>query len=56
MSSAIDKVLLNLLLIVSVDVDDLLLAGSAAIEDDLRMMICCVMGCQKSFLVIQADL
>ena len=39
----------------SVDVDDLLLAGSAAIEDDLRMMICCV-GCHKSLLlVIQAE-
>ena len=39
MSSLIDKVLLNLLLIVSVDVDDLLLAGSAAIEEDLEELI-----------------
>ena len=30
-----DKVLLNLLLIVSVEVEDLLLAGSAAMEEDL---------------------
>ena len=51
-----DNVLLNLLLIVSVEVDDLLLAGSAAIEDDLRRMIYGVVGCQKTSLVIQADL
>ena len=34
-----DNVLLNLLLIVSVEVDDLLLAGSAAIEEDLEELI-----------------
>ena len=37
-----DNVLLNLLLIVSVDVDDLLLAGSAAIDEDLEELMSCL--------------
>ena len=47
-----DNVLLNLLLIVSVDVDDLLLAGSAAIEDDLKIIYGHGVGCHNHYLCI----
>ena len=52
LSVSVEKVWLNLLLIVSVDVDDLLLAGSAAIEVDLRIIFGRDVGCHNHYLCI----